>query len=619
MLSRIRENLSSWVVGLLIVLVAIPLIFMGLGDYQTPSNSYVLKINDQTITNSKIEQEVYQYKQALSKNYGGSIPPIYNDKFIKKITIEYIIRTTLIDQMSRDFGLVFHNQSILANLYNTNAFRDNGVFSKDLYKSQLFRLNVTPEIYESYVYQKGISDQMKQSITDTSFLTKNEIIDLASNRFQERVINYKILSKSKIMSNLVISNEDLLDYYTSNKKDFRDPEHATFKFIEISKERISDTIDIPNSQIKDEYDNRLKDGMYSGTNKFNISHISVQKKDDASSMHKEIYAALLNGKSFEQVTEDYDVSEESKSNRGFMGEYVIEDLPTPFKSVIYNLDIGKISEPFEYQNKFHIVSVKSITQGKVTKFESVKEDIRRELLNDITAKKFFSKIDEVNEIVYAGDNGIVYLSDLLKMRVDTSPRISKDSGSGVFQFNHVRNDLFKDDILFNSKLSQPIFVDDDKFIVAEVDKYVEERQMSFEESKSIIEKLVLDTKTSEILISTSEELRDNLNAGILEIDSSFETFNGSTDSEALKENLKNIFFNSNPTLGFQFKTLPSGDSIIFNIQSINKISKINEDENYIDFVNFSKNTYSESDFDRVFKIFKNKSNIEVDNKALYGD
>ena len=619
MLSRIRENLSSWVVGLLIVLVAIPLIFMGLGDYQTPSNSYVLKINDQTITNSKIEQEVYQYKQALSKNYGGSIPPIYTDKFIKKITIEYIIRTTLIDQMSRDFGLVFHNQSILANLYNTNAFRDNGVFSKDLYKSQLFRLNVTPEIYESYVYQKGISDQMKQSITDTSFLTKNEIIDLASNRFQERVINYKILSKSKIMSNLVISNEDLLDYYTSNKKDFRDPEHATFKFIEISKERISDTIDIPNSQIKDEYDNRLKDGMYSGTNKFNISHISVQKKDDASSMHKEIYAALLNGKSFEQVTEDYDVSEESKSNRGFMGEYVIEDLPTPFKSVIYNLDIGKISEPFEYQNKFHIVSVKSITQGKVTKFESVKEDIRRELLNDITAKKFFSKIDEVNEIVYAGDNGIVYLSDLLKMRVDTSPRISKDSGSGVFQFNHVRNDLFKDDILFNSKLSQPIFVDDDKFLVAEVDKYVEERQMSFEESKSIIEKLVLDTKTSEILISTSEELRDNLNAGILEIDSSFETFNGSTDSEALKENLKNIFFNSNPTLGFQFKTLPSGDSIIFNIQSINKISKINEDENYIDFVNFSKNTYSESDFDRVFKIFKNNSNIEVDNKALYGD
>ena len=169
MLNRIRENLSSWVVGLLIVLVAIPLVFMGLGDYQTPSNSYVLKINDQNITSSKIEQEVYQYKQALSKNYGGSIPTVYTDQFIKRITVEYIIRTTLIDQMARNFGLVFHNQSILDDLYNTSAFRDNGVFSKDLYKSQLFSLNVSPEIYESYVYQKGISEQLKQSITNTCY------------------------------------------------------------------------------------------------------------------------------------------------------------------------------------------------------------------------------------------------------------------------------------------------------------------------------------------------------------------------------------------------------------------------------------------------------------------
>ena len=151
---------------------------MGLGDYQTPSNSYAIKINDQNITNSKIEQEIYQYKQALSKNYGGSIPPIYTDQFIKKITVEYIIRTTLIDQMSREFGLVFHNQSILDELYNTSAFKDNGAFSKDLYKSQLFRLNVTPEIYESYLYQKGISEQLKQSIADTSILTENEIAHL---------------------------------------------------------------------------------------------------------------------------------------------------------------------------------------------------------------------------------------------------------------------------------------------------------------------------------------------------------------------------------------------------------------------------------------------------------
>ena len=619
MLSKIRENLSTWVVGLLVVLVAIPLVFMGLGDYQTPSNTYVIKINDQSITNSKIEQEVYQYKQALSKNYGGSIPPIYTDEFIKKITVEYIIRTTLIDQMSRDFGLVFHNQSILDDLYNTNAFRDKGVFSNDLYKAQLFRLNVTPEIYESYVYQKGISEQLKQSITDTSILTKNEILDLTSNRFQERVINFKILSRSQVESNLTISDDNLFDYYNSNKDNFREPEYAFFRFIEISKDNIYKNTTITENELKTEYDNRLKDGLYSGTKKYVISHVSVSKRDDSDNTHKKIHSELLNGKSFAQVSNEYNVSKESKTNKGFMGEIVIEDLPTPFKSAVYNLEIGQISEPFEYQNKYHIISIKSITDGKVTKFDSVKQDIRNEVLNDIAAKKYFSLIDEVNEIIYSGDNDISYLSDLLKVEVDVSQRVNKDSGTGIFEFNHIRNDLFRDEIIFNQKLSQPIFIDEDRFIVAQVDKYYDERQMSFDESKNIIHKLLKDIKTTEILLEQSEELRDNLNADIKKIDSSFESFNGTTDSNEVSEELKNIFFNSNPTLGFQFKTMKSGDIMIFNIQSINKIKVVEKDDNYKDFINFSKNTYSESDFDRVFSMFRDNSVIDINNEILYQD
>ena len=302
-----------------------------------------------------------------------------------------------------------------------------------------------------------------------------------------------------------------------------------------------------------------------------------------------------------------------------MGEFEIEDLPSPFKSAIYNLKVGEISEPFKYQNKFHVISVKSIKKGKTIQFESVKKSISDEMLDDMSAKKFFSKIDEVNEIIYTGDSDISYLSDQLKLKVSISSKVNKDSGDGIFKFNHVRNELFTDDILFKNQLSQPIFVDDDRFIVVELEKYFEERQMSFDESKPIIRQLLLNTKTTEVLTSTSENLRDNLNAGIDKIDSSFKVFSGTTDSKSISDNLKNIFFNSNPTLGFQYKTLQSGDFVVFNIQSIDKTAEIKRDDNYNDFINFSKNTYSESDFDRVFNIFKNNSIIEIDDKTLYGD
>ena len=54
MLSKIRDKMSTWVVGVLLLLVAVPLVFMGLGNYQSSAESYAFKINDQVIFNLSI-------------------------------------------------------------------------------------------------------------------------------------------------------------------------------------------------------------------------------------------------------------------------------------------------------------------------------------------------------------------------------------------------------------------------------------------------------------------------------------------------------------------------------------------------------------------------------------
>ena len=113
MLKNIRDNLSKWVTGVLLFLVAIPLVFMGLGDYRTSSESYAFKIDDKTVSTSRLEQEIFQYKQALLRNNNNQIPPIYTDDFIKDITIDYMIRTMLIDDKARELSLVFHNDSVI--------------------------------------------------------------------------------------------------------------------------------------------------------------------------------------------------------------------------------------------------------------------------------------------------------------------------------------------------------------------------------------------------------------------------------------------------------------------------------------------------------------------------
>ena len=77
MLSAIRQKLRFWGLMILLILVGIPLVFMGLGNYQTPQKDYSAIINDQVVSQARLEQEIFQYKQALKRNYQGNIPPIY--------------------------------------------------------------------------------------------------------------------------------------------------------------------------------------------------------------------------------------------------------------------------------------------------------------------------------------------------------------------------------------------------------------------------------------------------------------------------------------------------------------------------------------------------------------
>ncbi len=620
MLSKIRENLSTWVITILVILVAIPLVFMGLGDYQSSTAQYAVKINDQVISNSQIDQEIFQYRQALQKNFGGQIPTVYTDNFIKEITVDYIVRTTLLDQMSRSLGLAFHNESILNDIYNTSAFKEQGEFSSNLYKSQLFRLNMAPEVYESYVYQKGITNQLRKSITETSILTNQEMSQLIKNRFQKRVVNYKIYDLDDFSKQVEITNSEIEDYYENNKNMFVEPSYSRYKYISISKDDVIKTIPIDNNEIFQTYQTNLDDGLYSNPNKYEILHVLIDNKisDDPESpkIEEEIYDELKRGASFENVISRYDVSSESKDNLGYMGKFILEDLPAAFSSVILTLQVGQISEPFISKRGIHIISLKSIEKGDIEDYDNIKLKLEKEIKTEKGSKKYYNLIDEITDAIYSGNNDLLYFSELLQSDIKESQKISVNNGQGVFSYPHVREELFKINNTKEDNITPPIFITEDRFILCQMIESIEQQQISLKEARPLLLKILTNKNAKEKLSITLEESRDNLNAGLKTLDKTFKLFSGTTDSVEVDNDLKNIFFNSNPTIGYQISALPNNKMVLFNIKSINLPSEQAKDENYRDFVSFSRNTTSESDFDRFYKMFRDASEIEI-RESLY--
>ena len=620
MLSKIRDKMSSWVVGVLLFLVAIPLVFMGLGNYQTASQSYAFKINDQIVTTAQLEQEVYQYRQALEKNFQGNLPPIYSNKFIRSITMDYMLRTILLDQASRDTGLVFHNDSIIKQIYSTSSFKDENGFNKDLYKSQLFKIGMNPKTYERYIFQKGITQQIKNAITETVVLTEVEKQELIKFKNHIRDISYTIINYNDVKKSIRLTDQDLNNHYINNKENYKSTAFARFKYIDIDKNDLIKNIKINDELVNSLYERYREDGLYSKPINYKINHILITKNaKDYESKAVEALMSIKNGLSFSDAAKIYSDDEQTIDSGGYLGEFILADLPEHISASIVTMDIGQISELIESNQGYHIISVLEKSENSVIPLDDVKKTIINDYKKENGTRMYFDLIDQISEKNFSKKYTITDLSEIFNVELKSSKYMSEQSGHGIFNYDFLRKSLFNDSLTENNETSDLLYVNDDRFIIAELDDYKKPLQLTFDESKSMIQALLLTQTTESKMISISEEIRDNLNAGLSKEEKNLLIFTGNVDSKNISPDIKNVFFASSSKIGYSIKELDNGDYIIFTIKNISYPKNLDKIDDFNDYINFATNTRSESEYNLFYNLIKSSSEIVINDEYMNRD
>ena len=171
----------------------------------------------------------------------------------------------------------------------------------------------------------------------------------------------------------------------------------------------------------------------------------------------------------------------------------------------------------------------------------------------------------------------------------------------------------------NNETSDLLYINDDRFIIAELDDYKKPLQLTFDESKSMIKALLLTQTTESKMISISEEIRDNLNAGLSKEEQNLLFFTGNVDSKNINLDMKNIFFASSSKIGYSIKELDNGDYIIFTIKSISYPENLDKIDGVNDYINFATNTRSESEYNLFYNLIKSSSEIVINDEYMIRD
>jgi len=612
MLTTIRDKLKTWVVVLLIVLVAIPLIFLGVGEYGTNQERYAFRVNEQEVSKSIVLQEIGQFKDVLRKNYQGSIPPVYTNKFIKKITIDNLIRRNIENNISSNANLVFSDESIIDDIQNTSSFKDENGFNTQLYKRRLFMINMNPAVYEQYVYQKGIRDQMRKAITDTSLLSVyDKKINVAANYHQKsgRLVEIK---KNLIEDQINITLNQINDYYQKNRESFLSDDEAEFEYIRLNKSDFIKLTKIEENELINTYEKNLSSGIYKLDDQYELNHLVFPiegNKDATLKSAEKAYEKLTKGTTFLEITQEFEIDDDSKNNKGYLGKLSLGEMPDIIKNNIIGMNNEDLKMITTEPNAIHIIKLIELHKRGNKTFNMVKGNIKNKLLTNKGSIDYFATLDNIKNNLFIKNTSLDNVAKSFNLKLVKTPRISESYKNNILSSN-VLKQLFNN--INNDAPYNPIYIGNDDVLFVKKIKYYPSKQLPLKDTEDAIKALLYTKAINSKLSKIAQETLKSLNNGTYSNFQSFKVYN--YDDQYDKEIMTII--NQQPvTNSFVSHKLSSGHYLLLKLDSFDQVldnEKINND-NFYDFLD---NTNSEGDYNSFYVSKYDEFEIDVNEEYL---
>lgn len=155
---------------------------------------------------------------------------------------------------------------------------------------------------------------------------------------------------TKVLSDVSITEEEIVKYYNEHKEHFQTPESVR------------------------------------------ASHILVKEEDEANDIINEINEGL----SFEEAAKKYSMCP-SKEAGGDLGEFTRGKMVPEFEEAAFSIEEGKLSEPVKTQFGYHIIKVQSKKEAGISTLEEAKDQIIHQVTALKQQEKYLNKTEDLRD------------------------------------------------------------------------------------------------------------------------------------------------------------------------------------------------------------------------------
>ncbi|KEI03037.1 peptidylprolyl isomerase [Clostridium botulinum] len=205
-------------------------------------------------------------------------------------------------------------------------------FAGEQGKKQLLEQLIAFELFYAYGKENEF-DKTEEFIDGVEIMKKDALTQMSVN---------------KVLSEVQVTDKEVEDYYTANKKNFVVGETVSAKHILVDNEELAN----------------------------------------------EVAEQIKNGMSFDEAAKEYSTCP-SKAQGGNLGRFGKGQMVPEFEEAAFNLEIGKLSEPVKTQFGYHLIEVEDKNEATEKSFNEVKDMIKTNLIQQRQTAKYTTFVEEL--------------------------------------------------------------------------------------------------------------------------------------------------------------------------------------------------------------------------------
>lgn len=520
MLDGIRSVAQGWVGKAILALITIPFALFGIDSYlsQASNNVAVAKVNGSEISIQEYSNALQNLRNRLQSE-GKFDPAELEHPQVKMMVLDQLIDQQLLEKEIKNAHYAISDAQLATYITGMPTFQKDGKFSQELYDQLLQENKLTPKKFEASIRSDLLTQQAQDGITKLGFISNSRTADAVKLLNQKRVVTVSEIKAKDFIDQVKIEPAQVTAYYEKHKDKLRTPEQVKIEFVLLSAASLMSSIKVDDEEVKKFYNENAS--KFQGNEQRRASHILIgfgasatpAQKQAAKEKAEALLAAVKkNPKSFEELATKNSQDPGSASKGGDLGSFGRGAMVKPFEDAVFSMKVNQISDLVESEFGYHIIKLTEIT-GQSTDFESVKPQIKAELIFQKAQAAFVEKAEAFSNTVYEQSDSLAPAAKDFGMQVQTSDWSSREDVAKFFKSEKLMNAIFSPESIKERRNTEAIEVSPNNLVAARVIDYKASAPKPFDMVKAGIEDLLKIEAAVKLAVEKGESALKSLKQG----------------------------------------------------------------------------------------------------------